>query len=152
MYDTILLPTDGSESMRTVFEHATDVAARRGATVHVLYVVDDRAFLTLEDDLVDDVLADLRIEGEAAIEETADALAAEDVSVETAIRKGSPADEILDYAGENGVDLIIMGSRGVDATENLLGSTSQKVVTMSDVPVLTVRLEESDGPGPAVPP
>ncbi|WP_435176754.1 universal stress protein [Halorussus sp. AFM4] len=143
MYDTVLLPTDGSDAMQTVVEHARDVAERRGADVHVLYVVDDRAFLTLDDDRVPDVTDRLREQGERATDETASAFGAA-LDVTTEIREGNPADEILAVADERDVDLVVMGTHGSDPTRNLLGSVSQKVVTLSSAPVLTVDIADAD--------
>lgn len=140
MYEDILLPTDGSESMDAVIEHAADIAARRDATVHALYVIDDRSFLTLQDDMKGDVVDGLRTEGETATTTVASQLEADGVTVRTAIRKGNPADEVLAYADENGIDLVVMGTHGADYERNMLGSVSQKVVTMSAAPVLTVNI------------
>jgi len=142
MYDDILLPTDGSESMDAVVDHTVDIAARRDATVHALYVVDDRSFLTLQEGMKSDVVDGLRKEGETATTEVASRLEREGVTVRTAIRKGNPADEVLDYVEEAGIDLVVMGTHGADYERNMLGSVSQKVVTMSDVPVLTVNITE----------
>jgi nucleotide-binding universal stress UspA family protein len=139
MYDDILVPIDGTDSLDAVFPHTADIARRRDATVHVLYVVDDRAFLTLDDEMKDDVVENLRQEGAAAVGEASEQLDAADVEVTTAITKGKPADEIIAYVEENGIDLVTMGTRG-DDTENLLGSTAQTVVANAPAPVLTVNL------------
>jgi nucleotide-binding universal stress UspA family protein len=144
MYEDILLPTDGSESMDAVVEHAADIASRRDATVHVLYVIDDRSFLTLQEGMKTDVVEELRVEGETATTDVAGALEAAGVTVRTDIRKGNPADEILAYLEERGVDLVVMGTHGADYQRNMLGSVSQKVVTMADVPVLTVKVGDVD--------
>jgi nucleotide-binding universal stress UspA family protein len=142
MYETVLLPTDGSEAMETVVEHARDVASRRDAEVHVLYVVDDRAFLTLNEERIPEVTDELCEEGERATNETAAAF--DDVDVTTEIRQGNPADEILAAADDHDADLVVMGTHGADPTRNMLGSVSQKVVTLSSVPVLTVNIAETD--------
>jgi len=144
MYEDILLPTDGSESMDVVIDHAADIATRRGATVHALYVIDDRSFLTLQEGMKADVVDGLRAEGETATTEVGGRLEAEGVTVRTEIRKGNPADEVLNYIDEVGIDLVVMGTHGADYERNMLGSVSQKVVTMSDVPVLTVNIGESE--------
>ncbi|WP_327053434.1 universal stress protein [Halomicrococcus gelatinilyticus] len=142
MYDDILIPTDGSDATETAIEHAADVARQRNATVHVLHVIDDRAFLTLDDDRVDQVTEQLRNEGERAVGQAAEQLEDVGVQVTTTIRKGSPADEIVAAAEEKGIDLVVMGTRGPDATENLLGSVAQKVVATASAPVLTVNIAE----------
>ncbi|WP_299331527.1 universal stress protein [Haloplanus sp.] len=138
MYEEVLLPTDGSESMDVVVDHAAEVAARRDATVHVLYVIDDRSFLTLQDGMQTDVENELRTEGETATAAVADRLDDAGVTVRTVIRKGDPGEEVLAYTEESGVDLVVMGTHGDDYQRTMLGSVSQKVVTMADVPVLTV--------------
>jgi len=140
MYEDVLVPTDGSESMDAVVEHAADIAARRDATVHVLYVVDDRSFLTLQDGMKSEVEDELRAEGETATTSVTDRLEDDGLAVRAAIRKGNPADEVLAYVDDAGIDLVVMGTHGADYQRNMLGSVSQKVVTMSDVPVLTVNI------------
>lgn len=140
MFQRILLPTDGTESMQTVVETAADIASRRDAQVHVLYVVDDRAFLTLQEEMQEDVLAELEGEAETATDRAATRLSEAGVSVTEVVRKGDPADEILAYADEMDADLITMGTRRGDYTKNLIGSVSQKVVAGASVPVLTANL------------
>jgi len=128
--------------MDRVVRTALDVAERRGASVDVLYVVDDRAFLTLDDARTDEVLDDLESGGRRALQETATQFEDAGLAVETTMRRGNPADEILTYAEEVDADLIAMGNHGADYERNLLGSVSQKVVTMATVPVLTVGVDE----------
>ncbi|WP_336024923.1 universal stress protein [Halobellus salinisoli] len=140
MFERILLPTDGTDSMDAVVETAADIAERRGAEVHVLYVIDDRAFLTLEEQMKTDVLTELEVEGEAATDRAAARLRDAGLEVTTAIREGDPADEILAYADVVGADLITMGTRRGDYAKNMMGSVSQEVVARSAVPVLTTNL------------
>ncbi|MGQ4555042.1 universal stress protein [Halobellus sp. GM3] len=140
MFERILLPTDGTDSMDAVVETAADIAGRRDATVYVLYVVDDRAFLTLQEEMKTDVLEELTGEGEAATDRAATRLRDAGIAVETAIGQGDPADEILAYAEEIDADLITMGTRRGDYANNLMGSVSQKVVARASAPVLTTNL------------
>ncbi|WP_324665448.1 universal stress protein [Haloarcula sediminis] len=143
MYSDILVPTDGSESVNQVLEHTTDIAEGRDVTAHVLYVVDDRAFLAMDDEMHDEVLENLRAEGQAAVSTVAEALEADGIEVTTAISRGNPADLIVSYVEEAGIDLVTMGTHAGEYEKNMLGSTSQKVVTKSPVPVLTVDVSES---------
>jgi nucleotide-binding universal stress UspA family protein len=144
MFNRILLPTDGTDAMQTVIDHAIDIASRRDAVIHILYVVDDRAFLTLQDGMKADVIAELEAEGETALEATARLFDNSDIKTTTALRKGDPADEIISYATETDVDLITMGTRRADYTENLVGSVSQSIVARADTPVLTTNLTRDD--------
>lgn len=140
MYSDVLVPTDGSEAMETVLDHTAEVTEQDG-TVHVLYVVDDQVFLTLADGMKDDVLVDLREEGAEAVRESRASLEERGFEVSTTIREGKPAAEINSYVEETDIDLVTMGTRGDDYTENMLGSTAQKVVTNCPAPVLTVTVE-----------
>ncbi|MFC7116024.1 universal stress protein [Natronoarchaeum sp. GCM10025703] len=142
MYSDILLPTDGGASVETVLEHTIDIADAESTTAHVLYVIDDGAFLTLKDEMKADVLEDLRAEGELAVSEVADSLEDAGIDVSTTIRRGSPAETIVSYVEDADIDLVTMGTQADRYTENMLGSTSQKVVTKSPAPVLTVNVAE----------
>lgn len=143
MYDDILIPTDGGESTDRVLPHARDIAGRRDATVHALSVIDDRSFFALDDETERDASAQLRAKGDRATGRVADELEADGHRVTTAVTRGDPATEICDYASEVDADVILMGTRGDEYTENMLGSTAQRVVATADVPVLTVPLGES---------
>lgn len=138
MYDEILVPTDGSTSVETVLDHTADLATRHDGTVHALYVIDDRSFLTLDEKMKSEVVEDLRTEGKQATETVAEHLQSTGVSVSTAIRRGTPAEAILSYIDEADIDIVTMGTQADEYEKNMLGSTSQKVVARSSVPVLTV--------------
>lgn len=126
--------------METVYDHAADLGARYDATVHVLYVVDRRAFLTLDDDMKADVEAELQTQGEAAVTAAGDRFRADGVAVETATRSGDPAEEITAYVDDHTVDLVVMGTQRGDYQQSMLGSVSQKVTAGTTVPVLTVNI------------
>ncbi|MFP4189154.1 MAG: universal stress protein [Halobacteriales archaeon] len=77
-----------------------------------------------------------------ATDAVAEKARAEGVEVRTHVEQRSPHEAVLEYAEENGVDLIVVGSRGKSEKrlrDRLLGGVSTKVVYLSDVPVLTVR-------------
>ena len=144
MYKRILVPTDDVESMAPVFEHAAEIAAERDATIHVLYAVDKRAFLTLDDSMKDDVERQLTDRGDETVAAAAERLREAGVDVVTECRSGDPSDVILDYAAEADVDLVVMGTRRGDYEQNMLGSVSRTVAGSASVPVLTVNVAESD--------
>ncbi len=138
MYETILFATDGTDHANAVATHAIDIANQRDASLHVLSVVDDRAFLMLEDDRVTEVRADLERGARAAVKEATDLAAGHGVETTGAVETGHPADRILEYVEANGVTLIVMGTSGDNYERNVVGSISQRVVQQSPVPVLTV--------------
>ncbi|MEY7850586.1 universal stress protein [Natrarchaeobius sp. A-rgal3] len=138
MYDTILFATDGSDHAETVATHAIDAATTRDATLHVLSIVDDRAFLVLGDDRVEAIRGELRANALEATDEAATRADEAGLDVATAIDTGHPAECIVDYAEDIGADLIVMGTSGDDYENNVVGSVSQRVVRTAPVPVTTV--------------
>ena len=164
MYDTILYPTDGSASAAGAMETVQGLAELTGATVHVLHAIDARpAALGLGDDPqpenapgmvgspdgdtggmggqrsgTAELRAQLRENANDLVSQTAAELA--DVSTETAVRQGVPHDVILSYTAESDADVIVMGTQGRSGLSRyLLGSVTEKVVRMADVPVVTTR-------------
>ncbi|GBD95882.1 MAG TPA: universal stress protein [Nitrospirae bacterium] len=59
--------------------------------------------------------------------------------VKSVIKAGHPADEILKTADEEGVDMIIIGSRGKRTSHVFMGSVSREVVNRSEVPVFVIK-------------
>jgi len=144
MYDRILVPTDGSQQADRAFEQALDLAETYDAEIHLLYVVDVSA-LAAEFDAV--TVIDQLEEAGSKITDRLRERAAEDgvERVETAVVEGVPHRTILDYADENDADLVVMGTHGRTGIDRyLLGSVTEKVVRLSDAPVLTVRGGEED--------
>ena len=139
MYDDILVPTDGSPASDAAIDHAIDLADRYGARLHALYVVDGSAYSTLE--AGSEVVIDaLEAEGEQATDRVADAAAAAGVETTTTVTSGTAYRAIREYADEQAIDMIVMGTHGRKGLDRyLLGSVTERVVRTADVPVLTVR-------------
>jgi len=138
VYDTILVPTDGSETSVRAGREAFRLARTLGATVHVLFVIDESAssFL-LSGDTMSDVLDELRSRGEDALDATV--AEAESVDVVTEMVRGvKVADAITEYADANDIDLVVMGTRGRHGVDLLLGSTTERVLARIDRPTLVV--------------
>jgi nucleotide-binding universal stress UspA family protein len=142
MYDTILVPIDGSDSMTPIVEDAARFAADRGSSVYLLYVVDNRAFLTLAPERQEAVSEELESQGSTALEAAKENMDAFGVSAETALRHGDPAAQILEYADEIDADLISMGTHA-RFEDNMLGSVSRSVVVDSKIPVLATPIERA---------
>jgi nucleotide-binding universal stress UspA family protein len=144
-YQTVLVPTDGSDAVDRALDHALRIAADHGATVHGLYVVDGRV-LAAAGDGRDSVAADLRAEGERAVAAVADRAAAAGVEATTAVREGTPDVAIRDYAAEADADVVVMAPHGRTGRERLrsLGSVTERVVSGADRPVLVAG---DAGPG-----
>ncbi|MFW6321073.1 MAG: universal stress protein [Halohasta sp.] len=141
MYDTVLVPTDGSDTVEQALPHALRLAADTDATLQIVYVVDTRAIHAADADEREAVEADLTDEGEEAVEVIADRAAAEDIEFETEIRRGTPDKEIVRHAEEADSDVIVIGTDGKTPREKLqaLGSVSERVVDDAPVPVFVIK-------------
>lgn len=145
MFEEILFPTDGSDGASWALEHALDIATTHGATLHLLNVADTtRESLT---QIQGQVVDTLESEGNKVVNEAADQAEERDIPVIANVLQGEPHSTIVDYAADREVDLIVMpthGRRGL--TRLLLGSTTERVVRTSPVPVLTVRPDAETEP------
>ncbi|NHN40323.1 universal stress protein [Halorubellus sp. JP-L1] len=142
MYDHILVPTDGSPGVERAVEHAVDLAAAHDATLHALYVVNTASYSSMPMETSWEHIRDmLGEEGERALERVQELADPAGVDVETVVVDGSPSREIVHYAEDGGIDLIVMGTHGRGGIDRLLlGSVAERVVRASKVPVLTVRV------------
>ena len=141
MYETLLVPTDGSETVERTLPHAIGLAADHDATVHALYVVDQRVVRASSDELREEVRADLEVQGESAVEAIAERAAEAGVDAETVIRDGTPDKEIVEYAEETGADVIVIGPHGKTPRKKIegLGSVSDRVVADAGTSVFLVK-------------
>lgn len=138
MFRQILLPTDGSPETDRATDHALDLAKRYGATLHVLYVVDTNALpLDAHAQHVFEYLTEEGLLSEEMIVERADEFGIETVVSE--VVEGSPHEVIIEYIEANDIDLVVMGTHGRRGLDRyLLGSVTERVIRMSDIPVLTI--------------
>ncbi|WP_122089554.1 universal stress protein [Halalkalicoccus subterraneus] len=152
MYETILVPVDGSEQADRAVDHSIEIARQFGSTVHALSVLDDRSTGRMSQ-AINELSHDApeRQEMEQRREEAGSELT--DVVVERAreagldaegvVRSGDPAEVITDYAREESMDLIVMGARGRSAVGKfLLGDVAGKVARHATTPVMLVRPDE----------
>jgi nucleotide-binding universal stress UspA family protein len=141
MYKRILVPLDGSRLAEQALPHAAAHAAAFGAEIILLKVLEPlpepsmsspRAIRSAEAASAE--LAQEYLEGVAA------GLQAEGHGVEAAIEEGRPYVQIIRYAEENNVDLIVMSTRGYSGLSRwLLGSVADRVARGATVPVLLVQ-------------
>jgi len=143
MYDTILVPYDGTDEALKGAEHAIGLAAATGAAIHALYVIDlpgvPRTVYVRDDE--EEMREEYREYGEQVTDELCEQAAERGVDCSSVIRTGSPAEEIVDYAEDEGMGAIVMGVAYRGTLRALLGSTSERVVRTATVPVVTYRME-----------
>ncbi|SEQ22411.1 universal stress protein [Natrinema salaciae] len=141
MYDDILIPTDGSDTISETLAHGLPIAANNDATVHTLYVVDSRVTAAADENTSTDLERSLRDEGQAAVAAVEERATAEGLETVSEVRQGTPSKTILEYVDEQGIDLVVIGTRGKSPREKVtsLGSVSERVVDNATVPVFVVR-------------
>ncbi|MCA9108604.1 MAG: universal stress protein [Planctomycetaceae bacterium] len=145
----LLVPTDFSEFSNHALRYGCEFAKRFGAQLHLLHVMD--ASLTMPDPIMgapvsDAELNDLQNRAATAIEDLpeSDWLIGID-HVKRVIQIGSPFVEIIRYAKQQEIDMIVLGTHGRTGLAHvLIGSTAERVIRKAPCPVLTVRPEEHD--------
>jgi nucleotide-binding universal stress UspA family protein len=147
MYREILVPTDGSDPARAAIDHAVTLAGLCDARVHGLFVTDSGTADKIEGKYPQPA-DQLESVGEEAITELERVATSEGVETTVHIAGGTAHEEIVQYADENDIDVIVMGTRGRQGVDRyLLGSVTERVVRTADQAVLTV--DESTPAHPA---
>ncbi|WP_163539107.1 universal stress protein [Gracilibacillus sp. YIM 98692] len=139
MYKKILLATDGSEHSKRAAENAFHIAqCSSGSQLEVVYVVNvDKA----KSDVINNWNSiDVNDSRKKQFDE-AERLAKETgINYKVKILHGEPGPSIVNYANKNNVDIVIIGSRGLNGLQEfVLGSVSHKVAKRANCPVLIVK-------------
>ena len=144
LYDEVLIPTDGSRTVDQTLEHALPIAATNDARVHALSIVDTRIVQAATDETRDKITEQLERESDAAVADVVERATEIGLGAVKIVQRGTPAKAILEYADENDIDLIVIGTHGKSPREKqiTLGSVSERVVDRSPVPVFVVRSAE----------
>jgi nucleotide-binding universal stress UspA family protein len=146
MVKQILVALDGSEPAARAAALAADLALTYRATLHLVHVIPRlvmteslKQFAEIEG-VENPMTLQVTAAAESFLEAARASAAARGVApLVTEVLVGDPAVQLLDYARERGVDLIVLGRRGVGQIRGLLmGSVSSKVNSLATCPVLTV--------------
>ena len=139
LFEKILIATDGSEKNKAAVEEALRIGRLYGSSVFAVYVMDLSAFESASADVViGDTWAVIQREAEAALAYVRSM--AEGVNLETLVLEGKPAAEIVRFATEKSIDLIVIGTQGKRGLERLLlGSVAEQVIRMAPCKVLVVK-------------
>jgi nucleotide-binding universal stress UspA family protein len=148
IYRKVMVATDGSKPIRKAVDAAIEIAKLSESKLYAVHVIalgyysitrsgDAEWKKAIEEQLIK--------EGKEATAYVENAGRASNVEVESVILEGCPADEIVDFAEKNDIDLIVMGSLGRSGIERfLLGSVAENVVMHSKKAVLVVRGETAE--------
>ena len=137
----ILVPVDFSRYSNKAYLYALDMARCSEGRICLLHVLDTelvRGVAHVETE--ERFLARMRSRAEKRLHALYHKHEDEGVQVDIIFREGKPHKEILKTAKEEGVDIIIMGSRGRTGMERaLFGSVAEKVARLCTVPVLLIK-------------
>lgn len=147
----ILFATDLSTLAGSAQRYACDLAERFQAELHVLSVIQDVSYVTSDPNspwiIPASTLAEIQHAVEDAVAQIPPADWSATRSVVRTVVSGVPFLEIIRYAAERQIDLIVIGTHGrTGLTHMLIGSTAEKVVRKSPCPVLVIP--PGHGPGP----
>ena len=143
----ILVPTDFSECSDAAVKYGRAFAAAFQASLHLLHVVQDPYTQPWAPEAfpapLGEMLADWQSQAGKRLVTLIPEAEREDAVVATLV--GSPFQEIVRYAAEQEIDLIVIGTHGRGALGHmLLGSVAEKVVRKAPCPVLTVHHPEHE--------
>ena len=140
MYDTVLVPVDGSDESMTAAKEAVRLTAD-GGTLHILSVVEElpmyrrsRKAQKFEGDTETE-----EDEAKQALKRAEEFVDTADIECVSTVENGVPRQVIVTHAEEVGADAIVVGKRGQsEVADDVLGSTTERVIRKASVPVVSV--------------
>ncbi|MBB3191687.1 universal stress protein [Halomonas cerina] len=149
MYQSILVPVDGSPHAEKALALGAQLARASSAILHLMTVAefppDNIGLFTggtaepFDEKAREKLAAGLKETAHENIAKAREAVDLEGIEVREVVCQGRPAELILKEAGKLGVDVIVMGSRGIsDVRGMVFGSVSHKVSHAADCSVITV--------------
>lgn len=136
MYNRIVIPVDGSDQAKQAARRGIELARVFGATVDVLYVIEQEALRLRR---TADEKTQLQERAEAALTEIEELASELGHPVTTKLSEGKPAVRINEYAAERDAELIVIGRQGrTGIGRRLLGGVTEQVLSGGDIPVFVV--------------
>jgi nucleotide-binding universal stress UspA family protein len=141
MYKKMLIPLDGSELAEVVLVYAIELTSRLGLEVILFHVYspEEVELLPMRRTYIDKKVETMRRQLETQTK-TGPKPISEKVEVHGELAEGYPAEEIIRYADDKGIDIILMGTHGRSGINRwAMGSVADKVLRASKVPIWLVR-------------
>ena len=140
----ILFPTDFSESSLEALRYALSFAKEYGARLVVMHVINEKVFAegaALPRVIsIEELAEEMEAEAKKQLKTLIPSEDGEGIERENVILRGNPFLEIIRYAKEEDIALIIAGTHGRSGFEHIIfGSTAEKVVRKAPCPVLSVK-------------
>ncbi|MDI9396152.1 MAG: universal stress protein [Euryarchaeota archaeon] len=146
LYRNIVIATDGSENSLKAISCGIEIAKLSGATIHAIHVVDTPPAISKVWTAGKDMIYEMMIsDGKKIMHKVKKIIKDSGVEVREILLYGHPGEEIIKFAENNNMDLIVIGTLGKTGLERfLMGSVAEKVLRYSKVPVMVVRNRNSE--------
>ncbi|MCS7261464.1 MAG: universal stress protein [Anaerolineae bacterium] len=145
MFKKLLVPVDGSPYANRAVDMAVGLAKCCGSSIMLVHVIRD---LSLPREILEMIASGEITAGRLQLLKDSAAIILDNAAercrqggireVSQECLMGDPAGKILEYAAQNGVDLIVLGQRGLQPHSDLLGSVARKLVNTTTIPCLVV--------------
>jgi nucleotide-binding universal stress UspA family protein len=143
MYKKMLVPLDGSELAEVVFTYVKELAARLDTDVTLLHVSRPAGggFTPMYEAYVERAAGMVK----SQIQEVRKKVGGKAIKVQGEVVVGYPAEEVLRYAEEKKINLIVMATHGHSGVKHwAMGNVADKVLRASKIPVLLIRAGVAD--------
>lgn len=139
-YKNILVAVDGSEQSYDALREAIETAQANDSQLKILYVLNDKlANIPVHLDTMT-LYKSVQEHSDHVVDQVQGYLKDTEVSFEIVRLTGSPKREIINYSKENNIDLIVLGSTGLDAIDRfIIGSITQYIVNHASCNVMVVK-------------
>ncbi len=146
MFKHILVPVERIDHSEDAARLAFQLAERDEGTVHLLHVVDTTHDAISSTATGKNVVDRLQAEGEETVESIQASYEQKNISIRPAVEVDpNPHRKILEFAKENDVDLIVMPTHNRSGVSRFfLGSTTERVLRGSEIPVLAVPINQKE--------
>jgi nucleotide-binding universal stress UspA family protein len=147
-FKKIMVATDGSACSGLVAEKGIELARLSGGKIYAVYVVSTDYLVPINGDSFpmsldpywESIHEAWKTQGHKAVNSVKNLGEKKGINVEPVLLEGNPSEELIGYAEEEKMDIIVMGTLGKTGLDKLLlGSVAEKMVRHSKVPVMVVR-------------
>ena len=144
MYQTILIPVDGSKRAEKIFSHVENLAKIHDAKT-VLLKVEEEPIMLERDEVIDigkyhEAFVKQLALSQGYLDDLQARFTEKEIDVDTKLAHGSVVKAILNTAAETGTDLIAMATHGLSGLARVsYGSVAAGVLQAADIPILLIR-------------
>jgi len=145
-YKKIMIATDGSDCSRLATDKGIELARLSGGTVYAVHVISTAYLFLMDGDYFmgmnpywESIHEALKNQGQQALDYITGLGEVKGINVESILLEGNPSEELIKYADQENMDIVIMGTLGKTGLNRMLmGSVAGNLVRHSRVPVMVV--------------